>query len=313
MKLIILAFSLLLLSGCSAQNPGDHNAEIPYVDTGINSDSWVVIPAGDFLKGQHNHPMKVDYDYEIMVTDVTNRQYARYLNEALISGSVKIVDNQIVGYYPGDKFDGYNHEVEITAGDWLHHPINQPGSRLLYDEGKFAVVKGFENHPVVMITWFGAKAYADFYGWRLPTEIEWEKAARGADARVYPWGNEIARNQANFYSSKNLLSKVFGSRILTTPVGYYNGRTYDGYETVDSKSPYGLYDMAGNVWQWTGDDYPYLHLRYMRGGSEANYEYNLRTWARNSAGPDFQGINIGFRCARDAVIAAPEIIEAEDQ
>ncbi|MGD9899357.1 MAG: formylglycine-generating enzyme family protein, partial [Calditrichaceae bacterium] len=58
-------------------------------------------------------------------------------------------------------------------------------------------------------------------------------------------------------------------------------------------------DMAGNVWQWCGDDYPDLHYRYMRGGSRNNYEYNLFTWARNSAGPDFYSMYIGFRCVRD--------------
>jgi formylglycine-generating enzyme required for sulfatase activity len=82
-------------------------------------------------------------------------------------------------------------------------------------------------------------------------------------------------------------------------VGYYNGRQYDNYSTEDAKNPYGLYDMAGNVWQWTGDIYKDTHLRYMRGGSFSNYEYNLRVWARNSAGPDYCDINVGFRCARD--------------
>lgn len=241
----------------------------------------------------------VDYDYEIMQTDVTNAQYAEYLNQALTSGKIKIEGNKVMGYYLGDEFRSFKHEMEIEAGAKLHVPLNEAGLRIQFNGDTFTVEQGYENHPMVMVTWFGAKAYANFYGWRLPTEIEWEKAARGDDTRAYPWGDEVARNQANFISSHKILQKIFGKHHITTPVGYYNGKNYNGYLTMDAKSPFGLYDMAGNVWQWTGDIYHNTHLRYMRGGSQANYEYNLRVWARNSAGPDFYGINVGFRCVRD--------------
>ncbi len=216
-----------------------------------------------------------------------------------VFSSLTLTDSTVIGYYPGDEFHGYKHEFEINEGDWLHFSYMESGSFINYDDQKFVVVKGFENHPVVMVSWFGAKAYCDFYDWRLPTENEWEKAARGTDTRTYPWGDELLRNQANFYSSHDLFQKIFGKFNGTTPVGYYNGESYEGYQTNAGLSPFGLFDMAGNVWQWTGDEYPYVHLRYMRGGSFANYEYNLRVWARNSAGPDYYGINVGFRCVRD--------------
>ena len=295
-KYAILLLSILLLTGCSSTV--DVTKEITFIDTGVNPNTWVKIPAGEFLKGLHAHETLIDYDYEIMITDVTNEQYVRYLNDAFAKNTIQISDDQIVGFQPGELFDGYNHEVEITAGDKLYMRLDEPGLRIRYNGHVFSVTKGYENHPVVMITWFGAKAFAEFQGWRLPTENEWEKAARGSDDRAYPWGNEIARNQANYYSSHHLFDKLFGHQSVTTPVGFYNGKTYDGYETKPGISPYGLHDMAGNVWQWTGDDYHNTHLRYMRGGSQANYEYNLRIWTRNSAGPEHYGINIGFRCVR---------------
>ncbi|KAA3609661.1 MAG: hypothetical protein DWQ05_22275 [Calditrichaeota bacterium] len=284
---------------CSINQPADNSSGIPFIDTGIDSAKWVTIPAGEFLQGQHKHKTTIDYDYEIMRTDVTNAQFATYLSEALQKQAIQVADTGIFAFHPGEPFDNYKHEKEIKAGDWLLMPLGKPGARISFESDSFRVEPGYENHPVVMVTWFGANAFAEFYGWRLPTEIEWEKAARGSDGRVYPWGNEIGRNQANYYSSRHLFAKLFGKRTITTPVGYYNGKKYGDFQTLDSPSAYGLYDMAGNVWQWTGDDYKDTHLHYMRGGSEANYEYNLRTWARNNASPDYYGINVGFRCVRE--------------
>ena len=149
-----------------------------------------------------------------------------------------------------------------------------------------------------MVTWFGAWGYCGYYDWRLPTEMEWEKAGRGTDTRPFPWGDEILRENANFYASRDPFEDMssFGSR--TTPVGFYNGNTYDGYATLDSASPYGLYDMAGNVWQWTGNVYEGMHYRFMRGGSKDTYEMDLRLWVRNNATPTYFSPGVGFRCAR---------------
>ena len=294
--LILLA---LFVSGCGPGVDSTVEEPLPVVDTGIDPEAWAQIPAGEFLMGLHEHETLVDYDYEIMVTDVTNAQYASYLNQALAEGTVKIVDNQVVGYYPGDVFHGHEHEEEIPAQDYIHIPLDDEGLRLDFDGQSFTAKEGFENHPMVLVSWFGAMAYCEFYGWRVPTEIEWEKAARGTDNRPYPWGEEIARNNANYYSSHDVFEKIWGGAGGTTPVGFYNGGTYDGYETLDSPSPYGLYDMAGNVWQWTGNVYEGQHYRYMRGGSKENYAYNLRVWTRNSAGPTYYSPSVGFRCARD--------------
>ncbi len=301
----LLLLALLAVS-CTPTGPGN----IPplpaiitaYAQTRIDPEEWAHVLAGEFLSGPHNHPTSLDYDYEIMVTDVTNAQYARYLDDALAAGKVQLADRQIVGYYPGDPFSGHKHEKEIAAGNWPLLALNASGSRLIFSSTAvtqpFTVESGYENHPVVLVTWFGARAYCEFYGWDLPSEAEWEKAARGTDGRPYPWGQEIASNNANYYNSRDPLEQGIGPMGDTTPVGFYNGDSYEGYQTLDSASPYGLYDMAGNVWQWTRDVYEGTHYRYLRGGSKNDYAYNLRAWTRNNAEPDYASPSIGFRCAR---------------
>lgn len=293
---LVLLLCLCLLASCAAP---DFPEAVDYIDTGIDPEGWALIPAGEFLYGPHNHPVRLDYDYEMMITPVTNAQYAAYLNRALAEGIIKIEGDQVVGYYPGDTFHNYKHEERIDPGDWLHMPINQPGAHIRYADGSFQSLPGYENHPVIFVTWFGARAYCEFHDARLPTEQEWEKAARGADGRAYPWGNHLARNQANYYSSRDVFEKVFGKAGDTTPVGYYNGKIYENYQTSDSASPYGLYDMAGNVWQWTADIYEGIHYRYLRGGSRMDYGYDLRSFSRNNVRPDYAGAAIGFRCVRE--------------
>lgn len=299
MKLIrTLSLLILILSLAACSSPELPQSTQP-IDTGVDPNAWVTIPAGEFLFGQHEAETDVPYDYEIMVTHVTNAQYAAYLNQALADGTLKISGEQVVGYYPGDAFHGKKHEVEISAGDWPHYPVNAKGTRIQYSGGQFQPLPGYENHPAVMVSWFGALAYCQAQGGSLPTEVEWEKAARGsADNRAYPWGNFLERNQANYYSSSDIFEKVMGKGGETTPVGFYNGQTYAGYATLDGASPYGLYDMAGNAWQWTAGITPGTHDRYLRGGSKLDYGYNLRLWTRNSVRPDYEGPSIGFRCAR---------------
>ena len=296
MKRFILT-SILLIAFLASCAPVDLNAPLPAYDTGIDPDTWAAIPAGEFAFGQHEDIESTDA-FEIMVTDVTAGQYAGFLNAALADDSIKVDGDNIVGNYPGDVFHGVKHEEEIKAGDWVYIPLTDPSQRIKFDGTRFTVQTGYENHPMTSVTWFGAWGYCEYNQSRLPTEIEWEKAARGTDARPFPWGEEIARNNANFYSSRDPFEdmKTVGSR--TSPVGFFNGQTYDGYVTLNSASPYGLYDMAGNVWQWMGNVYEGMHYRFMRGGSKDTYDMDLRVWVRNNATPTYFSPGVGFRCAR---------------
>jgi formylglycine-generating enzyme required for sulfatase activity len=296
MKRMITSIILLaaLLASCT---PVDLNAPVPDFRTGVDPEAWAQIPAGEFYFGQAEE-IKATDGYEIMVTDVTTTQYASFLNEALDAGFIKVEGDQISGYYPGDVFHGVKHEEMIDPGDYIFIPLSDPSQRILFDGAIFTVQPGYENHPMTMVSWFGAWAYCGYYDDRLPSEIEWEKAARGTDTRPFPWGEEIQRENANFYASQDPFEDMrsFGSR--TSPVGFYNGRTYNGYTTLNSVSPFGLYDMAGNVWQWTGNVYEGMHLRFMRGGSKDTYDMDLRIWVRNNATPTYYSPGVGFRCAR---------------
>lgn len=298
----IFAFLLVLvfLASCAAV---DLNAPIPEYDTGIDPTAWVTVPAGSFFHGQQAELAEIPYDYEIMVTDVTVAQYVAFLVVAYYDGTITIVEDtegrQAVGYYPGDEFHGYKHEFEIPAADYIYVPLDDPASRFSFDGVGFSIQPGYASHPMTNVSWFGAWAYCDYFSNRLPLELEWEKAARGSeDARPFPWGEEITREMANFYSSRDPFEDMssFGSR--TSPVGFYNGRSYDGYQTLDSASPYGLYDMAGNVWQWMGDIVEGMHYRWLKGGSKDTYEMDLRIWVRNSATPTYYSPGVGFRCVR---------------
>jgi formylglycine-generating enzyme required for sulfatase activity len=152
----------------------------------------------------------------------------------------------------------------------------------------------YANHPVVFVTWKQAKTYCEWRGARLPTEAEWEKAARGTEERNYPWGDGIDCTLANYSECKRGIEEV-GS-----------------YEA--GKSKYSIYDLAGNVSEWVSSlfiPYPYRAYdgredpeatgnRVLRGGNWNLGKNLLFTWYRNEADPKLALDRIGFRCARDA-------------
>jgi len=274
--------SLVLLGACTpALTAVPASSPSPIRSRATDGAEMMFVPAGEFLMGSPDADPKAGDDekplhtvyldaFWIDRTEVTNARYVQFLNA--------------LGEHAG----------ACEGRDCAETQVEDKYSHIVRQGGRYVVEPGFEDHPATQVSWHGAQAYCAWAGARLPTEAEWEKAARGVDGRSYPWGNQLPDcDQAQFGDCGG----------MTVPVG----------SLPAGASPYGVLDMAGNVWEWVADWYDPAYYgsspaqnppgpdsgvrKVFRGGSWGYPPTFIRAGDRARNRPTYAGFNVGFRCA----------------
>jgi formylglycine-generating enzyme len=281
--LVVLAFAALPIMGILRGTvltpyevaPPAEEASIPEPDSTASEDpipeEMVTIPGGPFLRGT----MDGGFDEQ--------PQRTIYLDTFSI-----------------DRYEVTNHQYQQFVLATGHRKAGPP-SRYAKSIGK---MRG-TNQPAVYVSWDDANEYCRWKGKRLPTEAEWEKAMRGTDGRLWPWGNQEKANGANW-------ARVQDGHEVSARVGSFQ---------MD-RSPYGVMDGAGNVMEWVADWYQETYYkespdkdppspefgtyRAMRGGGYTTTGSDVRITSRSKMVPDFRDETIGFRCAISGSFAGSE-------
>lgn len=261
--------------------------------------TWMVyVPRGYFQMGSDD-----DTDYErpmhtvwldafwIDQTEVTNAQFEKFVNES--------------NYKTDAEQAGWSYVYDTASTRW----VKESGADWRHPRGPSSSLDGLKNHPVTYVSWNDALAYCRWAGRRLPSEAEWEKAARGADGRIYPWGNQVPDQDLANFADRNITlvwadENIDDGYAFTSPVGNY----------PQGASPYGVLDMAGNVWEWVNDWYDPDYYqqqsvwsnpagpstrsgRVLRGGSWSDGASVIRSSFRLGYFPMDWYAFYGFRCA----------------
>jgi sulfatase modifying factor 1 len=337
------------LAHCASQLPsrfGTHSAgdSIAASSLEANHEGMVWIEGGTFVMGAEDqegradeypsHNVKVK-GFWIDVTEVTNKQFQQFvdatgyvttaekapdwneLKKQLPPGTPKPPDSVLVAA----SLVFVQQPAAVGLGDPSMWWTWKKGASWRHPQGPGSTIKGKENFPVVHVSWDDAMAYCKWSGKRLPTEAEWEYAARGANRAKYPWGNEDVEDhqpKANTWQGK------FPS-LNTTWDGFDNTSPVKSFQS----NSYGLYDMAGNVWEWCADwyqhdyykkigqslvenpagpsssfdpDEPTVPKKVVRGGSflcNASYCKGYRVSSRMKTATDTGLEHTGFRCVAD--------------
>ena len=263
----------------------------------------VRVPAGEFVMGSPEgqgsdddedpqHSVSLD-DYWIDRTEVTNAMFARFVDET--------------GYLTDAEKDGLGTVFDSSTQDWSEIQ----GANWRHPRGPESSLDGLADHPVVQVSWNDAVAYCEWAGKRLPSEAEWEKAARGTDGRTNPWGEQEPTGELSNFADRNLEvdwsdKNVDDGYQFTAPVGSYPA----------GASPFGALDMEGNVWEWVADWYNDGYYaqspsenpqgpasgdyRVLRGSSWYDAASRFQAADRFRNAPFNLNDAFGFRCARSS-------------